>query len=181
MRPSSSRPSAHRPAPPPLDAAALDRLALRYVERFATTRGKLADYLARKLRERGWSGERPADPAAVAERMATLGYVDDRGYAAMKGASLGRRGYGARRVAETLRAAGVVDDDAAPAMAEARDQAWDSAVALARRKRIGPFAAVAPDPKLRERQLAQLLRAGHDLSLARRLVDLPPGELPDPE
>ena len=37
----------------PLDAAALDRLALRYVERFATTRGKLADYLRRKMRERG--------------------------------------------------------------------------------------------------------------------------------
>ena len=38
---------------PPLDAAALERLALRYVERFATTRGKLTDYLRRKIREIG--------------------------------------------------------------------------------------------------------------------------------
>ncbi|KTW08260.1 RecX family transcriptional regulator, partial [Sphingomonas sanguinis] len=35
----------------------LERLALRYVERFATTEGKLVDYLTRKLRERGWAGE----------------------------------------------------------------------------------------------------------------------------
>jgi regulatory protein len=38
---------APRRIPGPLDSAALDRLALRYVERFATTRAKLAAYLAR--------------------------------------------------------------------------------------------------------------------------------------
>src|SRR3546814_652087 len=64
----------------PLDAAALDRLALRYVERFATTRAKLAAYLARKIRERGWAGAR-VEPAEVASRMAALGYVDDRAFA----------------------------------------------------------------------------------------------------
>ena len=73
-----------------LTGEAADRLALRYVERFATTRGRLADYLSRKLRERGWTGEAAPDPAAVAERMAGRGYVDDRGYAAMKGAALTR-------------------------------------------------------------------------------------------
>ena len=87
----SSRP------PPPLDARALEQLALRYVERFATTRGKLAHYLARKIRERGWDGP-PADPQAIAERMAGYGYVDDRAYAEAKARALTRRGYGARRV-----------------------------------------------------------------------------------
>ena len=73
-------PSARTPrrAPPPLDAAALERLALRYVERFATSRGKLADYLARKVRERGWDGV-PVDPREVAQRMADGGAVLDRG------------------------------------------------------------------------------------------------------
>ena len=60
---------ARRRATTPLDAAALDRIALRYVERFATTRARLADYLRRKIRERGWDGE-PVDPAAIAERFA---------------------------------------------------------------------------------------------------------------
>ena len=74
----------------------MDRLALRYVERFATTRGKLSDYLTRKIRERGWAGERPADPVAVAQRMADLGYVNDRLYAEAKAGAMTRRGLGAK-------------------------------------------------------------------------------------
>jgi regulatory protein len=48
--------SRHRPrrALPPLDQAALQELALRYVGKYATTRAKLRAYLGRKLRERGW-------------------------------------------------------------------------------------------------------------------------------
>ncbi|MBW6527680.1 RecX family transcriptional regulator [Sphingomonas sp. RHCKR7] len=172
--------SSPRRRPPPLDGAALERLALRYVERFATTRGKLSAYLARKIRERGWTGE-PADPEGVAERMAALGYVDDRGFAEQKGAALGRRGYGARRVAETLRAAGLDAEDAAPVLAQARAAALESALRLARRRRIGPFADAPADPAQRARQLGQLLRAGHDASLARRIVEAEPGAILDEE
>ncbi|MGP7795921.1 regulatory protein RecX [Sphingomonas sp. CLY1604] len=158
-----------RRPPPPLDAAALERLALRYVERFATTRGKLADYLTRKIRERGWEGE-PADPQALAGRMAELGYVDDRLYAESKAAALTRRGLGARRVGAALRQARVDEADAealAPAIAA---QAWEAALTFARRRRIGPFGAAVDDRAVRDRQLAAMLRAGHDFALARRIV-----------
>jgi regulatory protein len=93
-----------RRPPSPLDVAAMERLALRYVERFATTRGKLADYLRRKIRERGWDGE-PGDPVALAEKLAELGYIDDRAFAEARASALGRRGLGARRVAGALREA----------------------------------------------------------------------------
>lgn len=170
--------SQRRP-PPPLDDAALERLALRYVERFATTRGKLADYLRRKLRERGWAGEREADPAALAERMAGLGYVDDRGFAAARAAAMGRRGLGARRIAGALRQAGIVEEDAAEVAPAIAADAGRSALAFARRRRIGPFASVPADRAGRERALAAMLRAGHDLDLARRIVALAPEELTD--
>ena len=173
-----SPPRSPRRAPPPLDAAALERLALRYVERFATTEGKLAAYLTRKVRERGWEGE-AADTAALAARFAGLGYVDDRGFAEAKGAALARRGYGPRRVAAALRAAHVEGADAEEAVAAAQAGAWDSALALARRRRIGPFAAAAVDPRTRERHLAMLVRAGHAPALARRIAHAPPGEVPD--
>jgi len=42
---------------------------------------------------------------------------------------------------------------------------------LARRRRFGPFAAEAPDRPLREKHLAAMLRAGHRLDIARRIVD----------
>jgi regulatory protein len=101
-----------RPPPKPLDAAALERLALRYVERFATTRGRLADYLKRKIREIGWDGA-PADPAELAQRMADLGYIDDRAFAEQRAAAMQRRGLGARRVAGAFREAGIDEGDAA--------------------------------------------------------------------
>lgn len=170
-------PNERRP-PPPLDAAGLDALALRYVERFATTRGKLAAYLKRKVRERGWSGP-PADPQAIAERMAGLGYVDDRAFAEAKARALVRRGYGARRVSQALHAAHVAPGDAAAALEGSEEQAFSSALAFARRRRFGPFAAAAPDDRTRDRQIAAMLRAGHSFSLARRIISAPVGEVPE--
>ena len=168
---------ARRPLPP-LDAPALERLALRYVERFATTRGKLAAYLLRKIRERGWDGAAP-DVAALADRFAARGYVDDRTYAQAKGAALSRRGYGARRVAATLRADHVGEEDATGVLASVREEALDSALALARRRRIGPYAAAPPvDARERERRVAVLVRGGHAPGLAYRIVDCAPGVLP---
>jgi len=157
-----------------LDAAALERLALRYVERFQTTRGRLADYLTRKIRERGWEGP-AAEPMALAARMADLGYVDDRAWAEAKAAAMGRRGLGARRVAGALRLARVAEDDAdgvAPAISA---RAVDSALALARRRRIGPFADVPADRETREKHIAVLVRGGHDFALARRIASMAPG------
>ncbi len=177
--PRSDRRSERRPAPP-LDGPKLDRLALRYVERFATTRGKLAEYLRRKIRERGWEGV-PADPDALAERMAELGYVDDRAFAEARARSMTRRGLGARRIADALRHARVGADDTEAVTPDVVEQAPESALAFARRKRIGPFAAAPADRNLRAKQLAAMARAGHGYELARRIVDAPPGGEIDPD
>jgi regulatory protein len=161
-----------------LDAAALDRLALRYVERFATTRGRLTDYLRRKVRERGWEGA-PVDPRQIAERMAELGYVDDQAYAEARASTMARRGLGARRIAGAFRQAGIAEEDAeavAPAIAESAN---DAALAFARRRRIGPWAREVPDRPTAEKQVAAMLRAGHRLDLARRIVRMTPGKPPE--
>ncbi|WP_300111885.1 RecX family transcriptional regulator [Sphingobium sp.] len=163
--------------PPPLDEDALRELALRHVARFATSRGKLLAYLNRKLRERGWAGERPADPQALVDRFADLNYIDDAAYALMKSASLVRRGYGARRVGEALRAAGIAEEDREQADAQTARDAWAAADRFARRKRVGPYATAPLDPKQREKAIAAFLRAGHAYALARRWVDAAPGEV----
>lgn len=161
----------HAHTPSPLDQPALERLALRYVERFATTEGKLTDYLRRKLRERGWAGEAAADPATVAARMVALGYVDDRSFAEAKAAGMARRGLGARRVADALRAARVGEVDRAAAMPGGEDEALAAALAFARRRRIGPFGSGDPiDADTQRKQLAAFARAGHAFALSRRIV-----------
>lgn len=169
--------------PPPLDAAALERLALRYVERYATTEAKLARYLARKLYERGWAAGRTDAGEAIATlvgRVAALGYVDDGAFARTRVAALARRGYGARRRRDALRAAGIGAAAATQGEAEVADaDGWPSALAFARRRRIGPYAVVAADPDARRRQLGAMLRAGHDPRLAHALVRAAPGDWPE--
>lgn len=174
--PRPSRSSEPRTAPPPLDQAGLERLALHYVGRYATTRMRLVGYLRRKLRERGADGVVDAD--AVAARMAALGYVDDAAFAAGRAASLGRRGYGARRISQALNAAGIdseVQEGIAPAIEE---DARAAVLRFARRRRLGPFAAQRAEGPDRAKAIGALARAGHPLDLVRAIVDAGPGESP---
>ena len=168
-------------AAPPLDEKRLNELALRYVGRFATTRAKLRSYLQRKVRERGWAGAGTPDLAAVAERFAVQGYVDDAGYALAKSRALTGRGLGARRVAQALKVAGVEEADGEAARDHADEQAVAAALRFAERRRIGPFAERASDdPRIRQKALAAMVRAGHGFALARAILALPPGAPIDP-
>lgn len=171
----------HIRARPPLDAGALDRLAIHYVGRYATTRAKLASYLRRKLAERGWAGSEPPPIEQLAERLAGLGYLDDAAFAATRAASLQRRGYGQRRVGMALKAAGIEPDDAESALRESADGAWDAALRFAERKRIGPFGTASPDRPTRDRHFAALMRAGHRADHARRILAAGPGDIPEPD
>jgi regulatory protein len=161
---------------PPLDESRLNELALRYVGRFATTRAKLRSYLARKVRERGWDGTREPDLGAIAEKFAMQGYVDDASYALSKSQSLTSRGYGKRRVAEALKAAGIEDEHGVAAQEHAEEEAVSAALKFARRRRVGPFADSTPlEPRDKEKALAAMVRAGHGFDLARAILALPPG------
>lgn len=167
--------------PRTLDSARLQELALAYAARFATSRAKLTAYLARKLREAEWTEDRPPDVEALIDRLAELRYVDDAAFAAMRGAALTRRGYGTRRVAQALDAAGVEAEDRGEALAKSADEGWAAAEVFARRKRIGPYGAGVPERPVREKQIAAFLRAGHDFATAARWVDAAPGDVPERE
>ncbi len=159
-----------RRSPAPLDAARLNELALTYVARFATSAAKLQQYLKRKLRERGWEGEGEPDLTALVDRYVELGYVDDESFARAKAGSLLRRGYGARRVSEALGQAGIAEtirEDVRPDDATQRQ----AALALARKRRFGPFSREDLSAERRQKQIAAMLRAGHPLDSARQIVD----------
>ena len=169
--------SERRKAPRPLDARQIDELALGYVARFATSAGRLSAYLKRKIRERGWDGEPGPDVDAVVAQMVDRGYIDDAGFAHARGQGMMRRGYGARRIAETLAREGIE----APLIAQAGGNEHENriaALAFARRRRLGPFGRGSGeggecvlDPALRARQVAAMMRAGHPHGTARALVD----------
>ncbi len=160
-----------RRVPKPLDAVRMEEMALAYVARFATSAGKLADYLKRKLRERGWEGEDGPDIAGLVGRFVEIGYVDDATFARAKGQGLLRRGYGARRIDQALGAAGIAE----PLREEARGNESErrrAALVMARKRRFGPFGKDGPvDRALREKQVAAMLRAGHPLDHVREVVN----------
>lgn len=164
-----------RKRPRPLDAVRLEELALAYVARFATSAAKVESYLIRKLRERGWEGDCPADPAALVERFVALGYIDDAAYARTRSDGLLRRGYGPRRVDQALGAAGIAPDlreDVRTDDAEERR----AAVAFASRRRLGPWSresAVLCDREVRQKQFAAMVRAGHGFETARAVIEAP--------
>jgi regulatory protein len=156
---------------PPLDEAKLRDLALHYAARFATTGARLEDYLRRKIRERGLAEDadgrtRDIDIPALVARLVELGYVDDDAYARMRARDLGARGYGGRRVEETLRHAGV-SEGLRQAHAPGEAASRRAAALMARKRRLGPFAA-SPESsgslsrrKAHEKAVAAMLRAGH--------------------
>lgn len=161
----------------PLNPQRLDAIALRYVGRYATTRAKLVDYLKRKLSERGWEGEGDAKVIELAQRMADLGYVDDRAFALARASAHASRGLGSRRLMRALRAAGVEEADSGEAVDLANIHLVDSALRLAQRRKFGPFANRVPEtPKEREKAIAAMIRGGHQFDLARAIVDLMPGD-----
>lgn len=166
---------AGRKARPPLNAEKLNELALAYVGRFATTRSKLVAYLKRKVRERGWAGERAADVEGIAGRLCDLGYVDDAAYALSKARSLTSRGYGGRRVRQSLHAAGVGEEDRGGADELVAGEAVHSALRFATRRRIGPYADRVLDRAEKQRALAAMIRAGHPFELSKAILSLEPG------
>jgi regulatory protein len=160
-----------RRAPRPLDSAGLRSLALFYVGRYATTRAKLSQYLKRKLRERGWEEEESPDVAALVEQLAALSYVDDDAFAQARAGALQRRGFGPGRVRASLEQAGIDRDTSVKLASLTPEDALAAAVSLARRRRFGRFGTANDDPKLRQRQMAALIRAGHGFDAARAALD----------
>ena len=157
----------------PLNQTTLHDLALSYLARFSTSAAKLENYLYRKIRERGVDDAAgDLDVGAIVERMVELRYVDDEAYAQARSSGLLRKGYGARRVEQALRGAGIAEhvrSDVAPDEYQARN----AAVAIARKRGFGPFSRSDEQIglKLREKQIAAMIRAGHTFDAAKAIID----------
>lgn len=165
-----------------LDDAALRQLALRYVERYATSSTKLRRYLERKLAESrrlADAAESPPDIRAIVEECVDAGFINDQSYADIRSRALVRKGFGPRRIEQELNMQRLADAATKDARDDARENAWVAARNFARRKRIGPFASEAADPDLQRKQFQAFLRAGHDSRVAKAFVTAPPGEEPE--
>lgn len=180
----SSPPRRREFGPRPVTPAYLERAALHYLDRYASSAENLRRVLLRKAQRRlGPEGVRPptleADVAELVARLMRTGFVDDRSFAEAKIGSLVRRGTSPGAMRQRLRAKGVPDGTVADALAGHELDELALARRHAERKRLGPYRA-RPDPASRERDLASLCRAGFPYRIAvQALADVPDEDDPD--
>ncbi len=166
--------AAKRRLPRKATRKSLENAALHYLERFASSRSNLRQVLARRvLRSARAHGTDPAEAetwiAEIIEKFERLGLLDDKAYAEMRVTSLRRRGLSARMVRMKLIGKGVETDIVDTAL-DAGVPDTVAAIALARKRRLGPFRN-SDRAAHRERDLAALARAGFTYDTVLRIVD----------
>lgn len=181
----------HKPKrpPPPMTRARLRQIAEDYVSRFGGPSSNLRRVLKRHIDKaarahqeepdltRGW--QREVD--AIVEEFLRAGALDDARYAQNAAQSLAQRGVAPRAVAYRLQQKGIQQDDIRHALAdlgEPRQVEWQAALQLARRRRLGPYRPAEDRKERRQKDAAVLARAGFAPSVAFKIVDLDPDELP---
>jgi regulatory protein len=148
-----------------------------YLGRYASSSDNLRRVLIRKAQKRVGPGIglSEADHALIAEtvqRAASSGLIDDRRYAESRVASLMRKGLSAARTRLALRGKGVPTEIAAAAI----DAAAPDDLALAQRRRFGPYRTDTParEPEAGShrlnRELAAMLRAGFSHAVAKAVL-----------
>jgi regulatory protein len=160
----------------------LEKAALHYLERFATSGANLRRVLLRKVERSAREHETDRAEAAgwveaLLARLEKQGLLNDRLYAEGRVASLRRRGDSARTVRNKLAQKGV----AAPLVEdllgrEEEGSEFAAAVALARRRRLGPWRPEDKRTEMRDKDLATLARAGFSWDTVRRIVEAPTPE-----
>jgi len=165
-------------------AAYLERAALHYLERYASSSANLRRILMRRVEKSAAAhGTDPEEGArmidALIARYRETGLLDDAGYSRMRAESLHRRGASARMTRMKLAAKGVGSDDidaALDALAETvKEPDLAAAANYARRRRLGPWRK-ADRAEYRARDLAALGRQGFGYEIAVRVVDAADGD-----
>jgi regulatory protein len=168
-----------RRPPKPVTAERLHRIALHYLERYASSAANLRRVLMRRVDRAARAGisDREEGTALVAkevERCRASKLVDDAVYAEGRVQSLHRKGKPRSAIKRALAAKGVGAEEIEQAIGGlTRDEAnpdLAAAFTLARRRRLGPFRLDAREEN-RQRDMAVLGRAGFSFEIARKIVE----------
>ena len=179
MPPAMRETGRKRRAPRKATALYLERAAMHHLQRYSATAAGLRRVLVRRVdRSARAHGTDPAQGRIWVEeliaRFVRCGLLDDRRFAQARSRSLLERGTSFRAIALKLRARGVASDEIRLAVESLReggtDRELEAALALARRRRLGPYRREGEREDRRARDLAALVRAGFPFSLAKKVI-----------
>ena len=157
----------------------LERSALYYLERYASSSGNLRRRLLLKAMRSAEAHGTDLDETVrwidtLIAKLIRIGVLDDAKFAAMKVTSLHRQGKPQRVIAQTLSAKGVerphIDHAIEQFESERPDSDLAAAITYARKRKFGPWRKEASTPERAQKELASLARRGFALEIARQVL-----------
>ena len=173
----------------------LANVALQYLGRYAASEASLRRVLENRLRRAAMQNPEFAGDAELLRTLRTTieqliekykktGVLNDAAFAETKVNSLRRQGRSHRAILQKLNAKGIrgaIVDEALEKNADgisSEEAEVAAALALLRRRKMGPFRKTLADEKIRRNELAALARAGFSFHVAQRVlkIDVPEEE-----
>lgn len=156
---------------------ALEGAALRYLERFDCTVGRLRKVLTERVSKAARAGVEgaaaaPAIVEELLERYQASGLINDERFAKNFAARQRDRGASRRMIEQKLRARGVsaeVVEQLMPRGASANSE-LEAAIAFAKRRRLGPHRKPETRDEFRRKDLMTMARAGFNYETAQRAL-----------
>jgi regulatory protein len=168
----------------PITAKYLQNAATFYLERYPSTAEGLRRVLNRRVRKAEMFQAPIMDNvqqaiSAIVQKFVDAGMIDDKAFAQTKARSLHRRGSSTKLTRQKLQHAGVDRETLDKAMAgldeeldlDPRKRELTAAIALARRRKLGPFRTAKDRKDRRAKDLAAMARGGFDYQLAKKVID----------
>ena len=162
-----------------LTPADLKGAALDYLDRYAATRARLRQVMARKIRMSARiHGDDPSPLLAALEEalqwLEARGFISDQAFAEARARTLAARGTSRAHILAKLAAKGVGSDAARAAVEQLRHEyeepELDAARRYAKRRRLGPYRG-EDRAECRAKDLAAMARAGFAGAIARQVID----------
>lgn len=168
--------------PKPVTPQSLRNAALRYLDRFATSRENLRQVLMRRVQTSNYHHETPLQDGIdwideLLNKLTDSKLINDRTYAEMRAGALHRKGTSVKIIRMKLLEKGLSNNDITHALdalekeTQSDNLERDAAIALAKRRRLGPWRLPSRREEFKEKDLAAMARAGFSYDLAREIIE----------
>jgi len=168
--------------PRPLTKESLRHKALRYIDRFATSRENLRNVLMRHVQTSNYYHETSIQDGIdwiedLLNKLEAANFINDARYAEGRAGALHRKGTSQRVIRMKLMEKGLSENHIAQALTALKEETQsenlerDAALALAKRRKLGPYRLPEKREAYKEKDLAAMARAGFSYDLARDIIE----------
>ena len=174
--------SQERKIPRRVSEQSLRNAALKYIDRFATSRENLRHVLMRRVQKSAYYHDISIEEAQswiekILDKLEQANFINDTRYAEGRAGALHRKGTSLRVIRMKLKEKGISEPNIQQALSNLEEETQsenlerDAAIALARRRRLGPWRLHEKREAMRDKDMAALARAGFSYDLAQEIIN----------